>query len=400
MGYSYQIGISKKIKTDKSNMLDYDNCTGCMACLNVCPKNAITCVENENGFIVPSINNDLCINCGLCDKTCVLNKEITEESTIQNTLALVSENTDVLKKSTSGGAFTALSDVVLKKHGIIVGAIMDESFSICHVLTTETSIRDKMRGSKYVQSNVKDLYRKIKEYLESNVYVLFIGTPCQVHALRIFLRKDYDTLYAVDILCHGVPSNRMFKEHISYVNSVENSMIVDYHFRTKRFGRRNSIQEYKLGNSNKFITSFEAQEYASFFRQSLSIRPSCRICRYRSTHRFGDLTIGDYWGNAEPLKTGKAGVSLVCVNTPKGQSLIDSSDNIKFINVNTEENTRRPEFNAPRFVNQKRYDEFWNDYRKSGYQNLISKYYRVSFIKKLRFHFKVFIGNIMSRNFQ
>ena len=381
-------------------MLDYDNCTGCMACLNVCPKNAISCVENDKGFIVPLINNDLCINCGLCNKTCVLNKEITEESTIKNTLALVTENKDILKKSTSGGAFTALSDVILKKHGIIVGAIMDESFSIYHVLTTEALIRDKMRGSKYVQSNVKELYRKIKDHLDSNVYVLFIGTPCQVHALRQFLRRDYDTLYAVDILCHGVPSNRMFKEHISYVNSVENSMIVDYHFRTKRFRRRNSIHEYKLDNSNKFITSFEAQEYASFFSQSLSIRPSCRTCRYRCTHRFGDLTIGDYWGNAEPLKSGIAGVSLVCVNTPKGQCLIDSADNIKFINVNTEEITRRPEFNAPRYGNQKRYDEFWNDYRKFGYHRLISKYYSASFAKKLRFLLKVFICNIVSRNFQ
>ena len=149
--------------------------------------------------------------------------------------------------------------------------------------------------------------------------------------------------------------------------------------------RRNSIHYYELGNSNKFITSFEAQGYASFFRQSLSIRSSCRTCRYRCTHRFGDLTIGDYWGNAEPLKSGIAGVSLVCVNTPKGQSLIDSADNMKYINVNTEEITRRPEFNTPRYGNQKRYDEFWNDYRKSGYQNLISKYYCVSFVKKFRF---------------
>lgn len=380
-------------------MLDNDNCTGCMACLNICPKNAISCVENDKGFIVPSINHDLCINCGLCDKTCVLNKEITEGSTIQDTLALVTENKDVLKKSTSGGAFTALSDVILKKHGIIVGAIMDESFSIYHVLTHETSIRDKMRGSKYVQSNVKDLYRRIKIYLESKVYVLFIGTPCQVHALRQFLSRDYDTLYVVDILCHGVPSNRMFKEHISYVNSVENSMIVDYRFRTKRFGRRNSIQEYKLDNSNYFKTSFEAQEYASFFRQSLSIRPSCRACRYRCTYRFGDLTIGDYWGNAEQLKSGKTGVSLVCINTPKGRSLIESAENIEIIDVNTEEITRRPEFNDPRFGNQRRYEEFWNDYRKSGYQGLISKYYSPSFAKKLRFRYKVFISNIMRRTF-
>ena len=112
------------------------------------------------------------------------------------------------------------------------------------------------------------------------------------------------------------------------------------------------------------------------------------------------MTIGDYWGNAEPLKSGIAGVSLVCVNTPKGKRLIDSAENIKFINVNTEEITRRPEFNTPRYGNQKRYDEFWNDYRRSGYHGLISKYYCVSFAKRLRFLLKVFICNILSRNFQ
>lgn len=383
----------------ESDMLDYDNCTGCMACLNVCPKNAISCIENGKGFIVPSINNDLCINCGLCEKTCVINNEIKSGFPIQRTIALVHSNKDVLKKSTSGGAFTALSDVVLKKNGVIVGAFMDEEFSVYHILTKEPSVRDKMSGSKYVQSNVNETYRGIKNHLKDGTFVMFVGTPCQAHALRLYLKKDYDTLFVVDILCHGVPNNKMFKEHISYISSFEKSSIKEYLFRTKRYRRRNSIQEYKLDNSNKFITSFEAQEYASFFRQSLSTRPSCRTCRYRCTHRFGDLTIGDYWGNAEPLKSGIAGVSLVCINTPKGQSLIDSADNIKYINVNTEEITRRPEFNAPHFVNQKRYDEFWNDYQKSGYQNLISRYYCASYVNKLRFRFKVFISNIMRRIF-
>jgi coenzyme F420-reducing hydrogenase beta subunit len=282
----------------------------------------------------------------------------------------------------------------LKKNGVIVGAFMDEEFSVYHILTKEPSVRDKMRGSKYVQSNVNEAYREIKKNLENGVFVMFVGTPCQAHALRLYLKKDYDTLFVVDILCHGIPSNKMFKEHISYISSLGKCGIKEYHFRTKRYGRRNSIQEYKLDNGNKFITSFEAQEYASFFRQSLSIRPSCRTCRYRCTHRFGDLTIGDYWGDAEPLKSGIAGVSLVCVNTPRGQSLIDSADNIKYINVNTKEITRRPEFNTPRYVNQKRYDEFWNNYRELGYSKIVPKYYHVTFLQKLRFQIKIIIAKM------
>ena len=133
-----------------------------MACLNVCPKNAISCVENENGFIVPTVNKDLCIHCGLCEKNCVINNEIKSDFPIQRAIALVHSDKDVLKKSTSGGVFTALSDVVLKKNGVIVGAFMDDEFSVYHILTKEPSVRDKMRGSKYVQSNVNEIYREIK----------------------------------------------------------------------------------------------------------------------------------------------------------------------------------------------------------------------------------------------
>lgn len=391
MDYSCQIGISKNIKP---NMLDYDNCTGCMACLNVCPKNAISCVENENGFIVPLVNKDLCINCGLCEKTCVLNNEIDSGPVIKKTIALVHDDKNVLQKSTSGGAFTALSDVILKKNGVIVGAYMDETFSVCHILTSEPSVRDKMRGSKYVQSNVGFSFREIKKLLEAGSYVLFVGTPCQTHALRQYLKKDYDSLYVVDLLCHGVPSNKMFKEHISYIHSLEKSNISEYRFRTKRFGRRNSIQEYKLENSNKFITSIDAQEYASFFRQSLSLRQSCRSCRYRCSHRFGDVTIGDYWGKTEPLKNGKRGVSLICINTPKGQELIDSIENVDYINLNTEAIIKRPEFTSPRPKDQNYIDKYWSDYRELGYLKIVEKYYHVSFSRRLRFQIKNIIAKM------
>lgn len=375
-------------------MLDYINCTGCLACMNVCPKNAISCVENENGFIVPSVSQDLCINCGLCEKTCVLNNIIDSGSVIKKTVALVHDNKDVLQKSTSGGAFTALSDFVLNKNGVIVGACMDDTFTVSHVLTSEASVRNKMRGSKYVQSNVKLSYKEIKKHLESGDYVLFVGTPCQAHALRQYLKKEYDTLYVVDILCHGVPSNKMFKDHIDYICSLEKSSITDYRFRTKRFGKRNSIQEYKLEKNNKFVTSIEAQEYASFFRQSLSLRPSCRSCRYRCTHRFGDVTIGDYWGNTEMLKNGNRGVSLICINTPKGQNMIDAIENVDSIDLNTETIIKRPEFTSPQSKNQDRIHAFWKDYRELGYSKLVEKYYNVSFYKKLRFQIKMIISTI------
>ena len=375
-------------------MLNYDLCTGCMACLNVCPKNAISCVENDLGFIIPSIDNSICVNCGLCEKTCILNNDFVDSSPIQNTIALVHKNKDVLKKSTSGGAFTAISDIVLKQNGVIVGAFMDDEFSVYHVVTKDPLVRDKMRGSKYVQSNVNECYREIRKQLELGVSVLFVGTPCQVHGLRQFLKKDYDLLYVVDILCHGVPNNRMLKDHISYISRLEKSEIVDYHFRTKRFGRRNSIQEYKLFDSNKFTTTIDAQEYASFFRQSLSLRPSCRVCRYRSSYRFGDLSIGDYWGTTGVLNNGKTGMSLICINTQKGKRLVDSIENVDYLELDKEAITSRPEFNAPSSSNQDKYKLFWDNYRKFGYQRLVTQYFHVSIIGKLRFHVKSLLSKL------
>ena len=196
------------------NRIDVTNealCCGCMACASVCPQGAISKIENSKGFIVPAIDDTKCINCGLCLRVCDFKKEHDKQSNIEKAFSLVINDKAILKDSTSGGAFTSLSDVVLSKKGYVVGSVMESDFNVHHAIVSDQVSRDAMRGSKYVQSDTDGIFSKIKELLNGEVNVLFVGTPCQCGALRSFLGKDYDNLIVVDFLCHGVPNNKMFK---------------------------------------------------------------------------------------------------------------------------------------------------------------------------------------------
>ena len=201
---------------------DESTCCGCMACESKCPKKAISSVENIHGFIVPRIDESLCINCGLCIEVCDFKKKESESRFSQvkeNAYALVIKDKEILNNSTSGGAFTALSDIVLSKGGYVVGAVWGEDFTLHHRITNEVHIRNKMRGSKYVQSNTAGLFSSVKDYLEKGNLIFFTGTPCQCAGLKSYLHKDYVNLYIMDFLCHGVPNNRLFKEHIGLQES-------------------------------------------------------------------------------------------------------------------------------------------------------------------------------------
>ena len=194
------------------------SCCGCMACESVCPRGAISMIENWKGFIMPSIDDGKCVNCGLCLKVCDFKKPQQTESNIKRAYSLAANDKTVLKNSTSGGAFTALSNVVLGRSGCVVVSVMEDDFTIRHVVAEDKTGRDKMRGSKYVQSSTQSIWQQVKTLLSQGKEVCFTGTPCQCAALRSFLGKDYDNLVVVDFLCHGVPNNKMFKEHIAYLN--------------------------------------------------------------------------------------------------------------------------------------------------------------------------------------
>lgn len=369
---------------------DEVNCCGCLACMAVCPNNAISKTVNERGFIVPTIDDSKCINCGLCLRTCDFKKKHKEQSNNKKAYALILSDKKVLRKSTSGGAFSAFSDVVLKESGFVAGAVMEDDFTVHHVITNDSGCRDRMRGSKYVQSDIHDIFLPIKELLLRGEKVMFSGTPCQCAALRSFLGQEYDNLIVVDLLCHGVPNNNLFKEHISYLEKYYGKKIVQYSFREKKFGWDSYTNVVRLSN-NREKAKWINQAYYSFFVNSVSLRPSCFNCVYRSYHRYSDITIGDFWGyNKIAKKKNNKGVSLVIVHSDKGQRLIENSAQFAAIHEVEVDKIKKNIQVKPTSTKLNK-DAFWKKYQEAGYSGLAHKYFDNSVVKQMRFEVKKII---------
>lgn len=373
---------------NRIDIIEESLCCGCLACESVCPQGAISLTENEKGFIMPNIDEDKCINCGLCLKVCDFKKPQQTESNIERAYSLVVNDKDVLKNSTSGGAFTALSDVVLGRSGCVVGSVMDDDFTIRHVIAEDKTGRDKMRGSKYVQSCTQGIWKQVKALLSQGKEVLFTGTPCQCAALLSFLGKDYDNLIVVDFLCHGVPNNKMFKEHIEYLNKYYKNPSVGFSFRNKTYG----WDSYNNNNNNlsngKTKIKWINQIYYNFFVSNLSLRSSCLQCPYRGLHRSSDITIADFWG-IEKLtgKKNREGVSLVLTHSEQGLNLVKKAkDNCQVREYPVESVLFRVS-TAPSKPNPK-YDAFWETYIKQGYRGVARKFFSNSRKNRIRFEIR------------
>ena len=363
---------------------DENMCCGCMACASACPQGAISKTENNKGFIVPAIDDAKCVNCGLCLRVCDFKKEHDQQPNIKKAFSLVINSKTILKDSTSGGAFTALSDVVLSKKGYVVGSVMEPDFTVHHVIASDQASRDAMRGSKYVQSDTDGVFSKIKELLNGEADVMFVGTPCQCGALRSFLGKDYVNLIVVDFLCHGVPNNKMFKEHIQYLNDYYKTPSVGFSFRNKVYGwdSYNGINMLFNGKSkSKWIN----QIYYSFFVGNLSLRPSCHHCPYRSLNRPSDITVGDFWG-IEKLagQKNREGVSLVLAHSEKGLALVKKmKESCQVREYPTESVAFRVSL-TPSKPNAK-CEAFWETYLERGYRGVARKYFNNSRKNRIKF---------------
>lgn len=367
---------------------DIESCSACMACVNVCPKDAISNSHSTEGFLLPKIDTDKCVHCGLCETVCDFRKEVHVGNDMRRAFSFVHSDKRVVEKSSSGGAFTALSDAILEKNGVVVGVTYDHEFNVAHAFAVNQEERDRMRGSKYVQSNPGLLYREIKNKLLQQP-VLFVGTPCQCAGLKSYLKKDYDNLIVVDFFCHGVPNNKMFKEHISFIEKKKQGKAVDYRFREKKYGWNSYANVISFAGSSKIDevkedSSWITQSFLTFFATSLSLRSSCFNCPYRSSHRPSDISIGDFW-QIEQLtgKKDKEGVSFVTVNSKKGEVLINEIASKMRMKEYTFDQIR---FRLPKSTikKPKRYEAFWNAYLTGGYEKVLQKFFNNSFGAKLR----------------
>lgn len=319
---------------------DKQNCCGCGACLNVCAKHAIKMEEDEYGFVYPRIDDSLCVHCGMCSKVCDFQNNVVQDFEPQEVYAASAKDREVLFQSSSGGIFALLAHKVLNDGGVVFGAAYvesGESISVEHIRVDNNDDLYKLQGSKYVQSNIGEIYTLVKSDLIENRSVLFSGTPCQVAGLRSYLNKEYNNLYTVDIVCHGVPSQKLFHSMIKYYEHQFKGHIRNFSFREKRRGWTDYYALIDVdikGISHKKHIYCKNMAYYQYFLQAVIFRENCYACKYAKRNRVSDITLGDYWGieTAHPSlfndnswrENLNNGISCVLANTSKGISLLNS----------------------------------------------------------------------------
>ncbi|MBQ7718640.1 MAG: Coenzyme F420 hydrogenase/dehydrogenase, beta subunit C-terminal domain [Clostridia bacterium] len=299
------------------------DCCGCGACVNICPCGAIEMKENEMGFFYPEVDEEKCVGCGQCRKVCVFCEKSVGANGEPLVYAAVTKNKEVLSQSSSGGIFTELAEAVIEKGGAVLGAAWDEDFSLRHICVNDKSNLDKLRGSKYVQSATGDTFKKAEELLKSGQYVCYSGTPCQIAGLKAFLKKGYDNLLTIDLICHGVPSVKMLRDDLAYFAKKKKIDIKDIKFRDKKYGW--GVKGSLNGATANVKYNENTSPYYFYFLGGEVYRESCYNCRFPCEGRQGDITLGDYWGIRQELVSKmngadiENGISCVLVNSDKGK---------------------------------------------------------------------------------
>lgn len=306
---------------------DEKKCTGCSACASACPKNCIEMIPDNEGFLRPSIVISSCIGCKKCVRTCPVNNQHCDDGSKPLSFAARHKDKYVLEQSSSGGAFTALAAKVLEENGLVFGAGFDDEFNVIHKECSSIDGLDELRRSKYVQSIIGDSYNRIKCALEDARKVLFCGTPCQVSGLKAFLNKDYDNLYTVDFICHGVPSPKAWRNYLEFRESIQGSSIENIIFRSKEKGWK--THSLKMSFMDKTIYSEDVTKdiYLRSFIMDFTLRPSCYVCAFKTVHRISDITLADFWGFDDSICAewnNDTGVSCVMAHSEKGKRLLDS----------------------------------------------------------------------------
>lgn len=380
------------------------NCTGCQTCRLVCPQSAITMLpDKEQGFLYPVIDKNLCTDCGKCIKHCPANHPIKPVEYQQKVYAGWIKKRKNRKFSTSGGLFVALAEYVLKEKGVVFGVEWDKSnYGAKHSYCEKIEELYKYQGSKYIQSNVGNSYRDAKSFLDDGRSVLFSGTPCQVAGLKYYLNKDYDHLFTIDIVCHGVPSPEVLRKDIEEVEKEQGATLENLRFRHKTPDQHYTSMRYEFNNGAILMQSVYRSFFSRGFVTNYFLRESCYNCKYSNTHRVGDITLADFWGyypNKLKFAQYKKGVSMILINNAKGNALFNCVQNDLIFEerdialaIRGNRNLQLPQ------IKPNNYYEFWQDFNR-GYsmKELSDRYFplidipSISILEKIKFWLKLII---------
>lgn len=366
--------------------LDRKLCCGCGACSQICPTNAITMVEDEEGFLYPQVSSEKCVNCGLCDKACpVLHAQNNTYEKEQEIKAYggYHQDEEIRKDSSSGGAFSLFAQWILKQGGKVYGCTLNEKQEAFHIGISSEDELYKLRGSKYVQSEIGDVYKEIKQDLEQDKYVFFVGTPCQAGGLHSFLGKKYEKLYICDFICHGVPSRSVFRSYIDWVEKTNNDKVVGFRFRNKDKGW--SQTGLQLGTNITLESGKEIRKYPCFqdaymngFLDDIYLRPACYQCSFKSLPKYyTDFTIADFWGvdKVDKSLNDQKGTSLILVHSQHGQELFDLvNDSFKYKECDFEKAISRNKVLVKSAKQTKAREGFYATYKNAGFNAARKKY--------------------------
>lgn len=376
------------------NIINKEECCGCEACVQVCPKSCISFNEDSEGFKYPLVNLELCIHCDLCEKVCPVINQYDARMPLK-VYAVKNNNKEVWQKSSSGGVFTPIAEKTIKDGGIVFGAAFDDKWAVNHIAAENINDLCKLQKSKYVQSHIGDTYIEAKEYLNKGLPVLFSGTHCQIAGLHRFLRKKYDNLTTIDVLCHGVPSPLIWRDYLNHVSKGEKIDKIEFR---KKVGK---TQKYLSVISNGEELCGErwcSNSYIMGFLNDIYLRPSCYVCPSRKGKSCADLTLADYWGieKVAPDFAGdlEGGISLILTYSDKGEKMFKE---LNLENIETKYDDaiiENPALERSTIQDLKYKRTFWKLYKRKGIKSIeilnkkIKKSKKNGFLKKVKISIK------------
>ena len=366
-----------------------EKCSGCHACSNICPKNCIQMISDEEGFWYPQVDKEKCIDCGLCEKACpIIHKWQSDNSRTTTAMAAINLNEEIRLKSSSGGIFTLIAEEIINQGGVVFGAAFADDFRLVHhICVDNTDDLEKLRGSKYVQSKIGDTYKQAKYYLDSGRKVLFTGTPCQIGGLYSYLRRPYENLFTQDIICHGVPSPMVWEKYVENREKKAASSTQRMFFRHKKYGWKTYAVLFEFSNNTAYVKNLREDSFMRAFLSNSCLRPSCYDCSFKSVKRQADITLADFWGiqNVLPEMDDDKGTSLVLVHSDKGQQMLKSlSDRLKCKTVDCDVVEKyNPAGTKSVAINQKRVG-FLSEIQLGDFENTVLKFTKPNLYKRIK----------------
>lgn len=368
---------------------DKAKCSGCHACYNICPKNCIKMIRDEQGFLYPEVDEKNCSNCGLCEKICPIINPVSKAKKIEdiNAYAAINSNEEIRLNSSSGGVFTLIANYVVENGGVVFGVGFDDNFNAVHKMAESINGIEEFRGSKYVQSTIGNTYKLAKESLDQGKMVLFTGTPCQIGGLYAYLRKDYENLITQDLICHGVPSPSVWQKYVEYRSTLAKASVRRISSRRKTYGWKRFSVSFSFENDTEYLCPFPRDPFMRLFLDNYCLRPSCYDCSFKGKIRQSDITLADFWGvnNVLPEMDDDKGTSLIFINSEKGQKIFDAiKSNLNYKPTAIDDAVKYNSAMISSVKPAKKQKQFWVDIKNKSFNKLEKKYCKPVKVSKLR----------------